>query len=259
MIFRKRDEMKALERELLARRPQPSESLVNALSARVTEDGRRSRLHVYARFSFACRGGRNAARRRGRSAGDRRGGSASARRGAIRRRTRLRARPRGADARASRSKPVVSAACRSSARSVCASTLVCARRSGAASSFARSWKRSLSMRAERRSRTCSTGVRRHRPKAARPRRVAPSVVRAGPVSLVVVPRRLHEPGFSELGERSIGQRARRGVDPATAPVGASSSAIASRGAPVHRGGLAHAAAHSDSDGSVRGGRLTERA
>ena len=34
--------------------PQPSESLVNALSARVTEDGRQSRLHVYARFSFAC-------------------------------------------------------------------------------------------------------------------------------------------------------------------------------------------------------------
>ena len=54
MIFRKRDEMKALERELLARRPQPSESLVNALSARVTEDGRQPRLHVYARFSFAC-------------------------------------------------------------------------------------------------------------------------------------------------------------------------------------------------------------
>ena len=54
MIFRKRDQMKALETELLARRPQPSESLVNALRARVTEDGRQSRLHVYARFSFAC-------------------------------------------------------------------------------------------------------------------------------------------------------------------------------------------------------------
>jgi len=53
MIFRK-DPVKALETELRTQRPQPSESLVNALHTRVAEDGRQSRLRVYARLSFAC-------------------------------------------------------------------------------------------------------------------------------------------------------------------------------------------------------------
>ena len=43
------------------------------------------------------------------------------------------------------------------------------------------------MSSDRRSRTCAAGLVRQRLNLARPRRVAPRMVRAGPASLVVVP------------------------------------------------------------------------
>lgn len=54
MRFRRRDSEESLEAELLASRKQPSETFVKALGARVTAERRRSRLHSYARVSFAC-------------------------------------------------------------------------------------------------------------------------------------------------------------------------------------------------------------
>lgn len=54
MRFRRRDSRESLEAELFASRPQPSDTFVKALGARVTATTRRSRLHTYARVSFAC-------------------------------------------------------------------------------------------------------------------------------------------------------------------------------------------------------------
>ena len=82
-----------------------------------------------------------------------------------------------------------------------------ASRSGAGSTPARSWKSSFSISSERRSRTCSTGAAAPAPRTpARPRRVGPSVVRAGPASLALVPRTSTRPASRELS-RARGRRA----------------------------------------------------
>ena len=54
MNFGKRSPRESLESELFASRPQPSETFVKAMGERVAARTRRSRLHTYARISFAC-------------------------------------------------------------------------------------------------------------------------------------------------------------------------------------------------------------
>lgn len=54
MRFRRRNERESLEADLLALRPQPSETFVKALGARITEENRRSPLGLYGRVAFVC-------------------------------------------------------------------------------------------------------------------------------------------------------------------------------------------------------------
>ena len=94
---------------------------------------------------------------------------------------------------------------------------VCSRRRAAGSRPARSWNRSLSISSERRSRTCSTVRPRQRRNADRPRRVAPSVVRAGPASLALVPRSSARPASRNCAEGAVDERPRARVDAADLP------------------------------------------